>query len=82
MNFDLVNLGSAALQLAPFIAVYAIVIGPVGDKYNRPDLIASARNALYVVTALFLLASAALVYAFMIKDYIDRKFIKKYQAIE
>lgn len=69
MNFDLVNLGSAALQIAPFITIYAIVMGPVGDKYNRPDLIASARNALYVVTALFLLASAALVYAFITKDY-------------
>ena len=69
MEFDMVSLGNAALQIAPFIAVFAIVAGPLGDKYSRPDLIAAARNALYVVTALFLLASMALVYAFITKDY-------------
>lgn len=69
MDFDMVSLGNAALQIAPFIAIFAIVAGPLGDKFDRPDLVAAARNALYVVTALFLLASAALVYAFVTKDY-------------
>lgn len=67
--FDFVSLGRAALLLAPFLAVYAIVMGPMGDRAKRPDWIASARNALYAVTALVLLASAALFYAFLTKDY-------------
>lgn len=69
MAFDFVSLGRASLILAPFLAVYSIVMGPVGDKYGRHELIASARNALYAVTALVVLATAALFYAFLTKDY-------------
>lgn len=67
--FDFVSLGRGALQLAPVLALYAIVIGPLGDRFKRPDWILSARNALYAVTGLLLLASLALVYAFLTKDY-------------
>ncbi|MCB0183309.1 MAG: cytochrome c biogenesis protein CcsA, partial [Caldilineaceae bacterium] len=69
ITFDFVSLGSAALQLTLALAVYAIVIGPLGDRLKRPDMIVSARNALYAVTGLLLLASLALVYAFLTKDY-------------
>lgn len=69
LGFDFVSLGSAALQLTLALAAYAIVIGPLGDRLQRPDWIASARNALYAVTGLLLLASLALVYAFLTKDY-------------
>ncbi|MCB0080337.1 MAG: heme lyase CcmF/NrfE family subunit [Caldilineaceae bacterium] len=68
-GFDFVSLGSAALKLAIVLALYAVVIGPLGDRWKRPDWIMSARNALYVVTGLLLLASLALVYAFLTKDY-------------
>jgi cytochrome c biogenesis factor len=67
--FDFVSLGRGALQLAPVLALYAIVVGPLGDRFKRPDWILSARNALYAVTGLLLLASLALVYAFLTKDY-------------
>ena len=69
IGFDFVSLGSASIQLTLVLAIYAIVVGPIGDRLNRPDMIASARNALYAVTALLLLASLALVYAFLTKDY-------------
>ncbi len=69
LGFDFVTLGSAALQLTLALAAYAIVMGPLGDRLQRPDWIASARNALYAVTGLLLLASLALVYAFLTKDY-------------
>ncbi len=68
-TFDLVNVGAGALRLAPIFALYAIVVGPLGDRLHRPAWILSARNALYAVCGLLLVASGALLYAFLTKDY-------------
>lgn len=69
LSFDFVNLGAGAISLAPFFAVYTIVVGVLGDRLRRPVWIISARNALHVVGGLLGLASLALTYAFLTKDY-------------
>ena len=68
-TFDVVNLGTGALQLAPFFALYAILTAWLGDRSGRAAWVLSARNALYAVCGLLVLASLALLYAFLTKDY-------------
>ncbi len=68
-TFDVVSLGSGAIQLAPIFALYTIIVGVLGDRTQRPALLLSARQALYVVCALLCLASFALLYALISKDY-------------
>ncbi|OUC06159.1 cytochrome C biogenesis protein, partial [Litorilinea aerophila] len=69
----MVNVGAGALQLAPVFAVYAIVVAILGDRApgapGRPGWLLSARHAVHVVTGLLLVASGALVYAFLTRDY-------------
>jgi cytochrome c-type biogenesis protein CcmF len=52
----MIEIGSYALYLALFFAVYAIVAGWVGARRDRPDLVRSAERAVYGVFALFTLA--------------------------
>ena len=68
-TFDVVNLGAGALQLAPIFALYAILTAWLGDRSGRPAWVLSARNALYAVCGLLIVASLALLYAFLVKDY-------------
>ncbi len=69
LAFDVVSLGAAAIRLAVVFAVYTILASVLGDRLKRPAWIASARNALYAVCGLVILASIALTYAFLTKDY-------------
>lgn len=73
LSLDMVNVGAGALQLAPVFAIYAIVVAILGDRAlgapGRPGWLLSARHAVHVVTGLLLVASGALVYAFLTRDY-------------
>lgn len=69
ITFDVVNLGLGALQITPVFALYTIAASIIGARSKKPVLILSARNALYGVCGLLLLASFALLYAFLVKDY-------------
>ena len=68
-SLDIVYIGAGALQIAPVFAIYAIGVAIWSDRQRRPGWLLSARNAAHAVTALLLVASAALVYAFVTKDY-------------
>ena len=67
--FDVVSIGQGVLPLAAIFATYTIIVAVLGDRMKRPGWIASARNGLYVVCGLLALASAALLYALITKDY-------------
>ncbi len=68
-SLDIVYIGAGALQIAPVFAIYAIGVAIWSDSQRQPGWLLSARNAAHAVTALLLVASAALVYAFVTKDY-------------
>ncbi len=68
-SLDIVYIGAGALQIAPVFAIYAIGVAVWSDRQRQPGWLLSARNAAHAVTALLLVASAALVYAFVTKDY-------------
>ncbi|MCE7981765.1 MAG: heme lyase CcmF/NrfE family subunit [Caldilinea sp. CFX5] len=68
-TFDFVSVGSGAIQLATVFALYTMIVGVLGDRRQRPDLLLSARQSLYVVCGLLCLASLVLVYALVSKDY-------------
>jgi cytochrome c-type biogenesis protein CcmF len=68
-SLDIVNVGAGALQIAPIFAVFAMIAAVLADRMRRPGWLLSARNAAHAVTALLFIASAALVYAFVTKDY-------------
>ena len=53
------DLGYIAFVLAFLLAIYGIVVSIVGGLRRLPELVASGRNAIYVVGALVLLAVAA-----------------------
>ena len=54
------DLGYVALILALVLAVYGIVVSLIGARRNMPELVASGRNAVYVVGALVLVAAVLL----------------------
>jgi cytochrome c-type biogenesis protein CcmF len=54
------DLGYVALVLGFLLAIYGVVVSLVGARRNMPELVASGRNAVYVVGALVLLAALLL----------------------
>ena len=63
------DLGYVALVLALLLAVYGIVVSIVGGLRRLPELVASGRNAIYVVGALVLLASLLLWRALLTNEF-------------
>ncbi|MCB0114607.1 MAG: heme lyase CcmF/NrfE family subunit [Caldilineaceae bacterium] len=68
-TLDIVNVGVGALYIAPVFALFAMIAAILSDRMRRPVWLRSARNATHVVTGLLLIASAALLYALLTKDY-------------
>jgi cytochrome c-type biogenesis protein CcmF len=54
------DLGFVALVLGLILAVYGIVVSVLGARRDLPELVDSGRNAIYVVSALVLLAALIL----------------------
>lgn len=63
------NLGSFSIILAFVISLYAALMAFVGGRRGSLELVASARNAIFSVLGLLSLASFALVYAFITRDF-------------
>ncbi|HEU5318251.1 MAG TPA: cytochrome c-type biogenesis CcmF C-terminal domain-containing protein, partial [Chloroflexota bacterium] len=63
------SLGRLGVLLALVVSVYAILAAILGQLRQRPALVASARNAVYVVAALLTLAAGALFYALFAHDF-------------
>ncbi|MCX6028742.1 MAG: heme lyase CcmF/NrfE family subunit [Chloroflexi bacterium] len=57
------DLGYIALILALVLALYGTVVSVLGGRRNLPELVASGRNAVYVVSGLVVLAAGLLWYA-------------------
>ncbi len=51
-------LGQISLWLALLLAVWAVVVGFLGGKSGRPELIQSARRSVYALAAVLVVASA------------------------
>ena len=65
----MVDAGQLALIIALVVTAYAAVASFVGSWQRVPDLTASARYGFYSVPLLLLVATAALVYAFVTRDF-------------
>lgn len=63
------DLGYVALILALVLAVYGIVVSLTGARRNMPELVASGRNAVYVVGALVLVAAVLLWRALFVGEF-------------
>ena len=65
----MVDAGQLALIIALVVTAYAAVGSFVGSWQRVSDLTASARYGFYSVPLLLLVATAALVYAFVTRDF-------------
>ena len=65
----MVDVGQLALVIALVVTAYAALGSFVGAWQRIPDLTASARYGFYSVPALLLVSTAALVYAFVTRDF-------------
>jgi cytochrome c-type biogenesis protein CcmF len=63
------DLGYIALILGLLIAIYGILVSVIGALRNMPALIASGRNAIYVVGGLVALAAGLLWYALLTDQF-------------
>ncbi len=61
--------GSLTLVTAFVLALYGFIAAAIGARKQLPDLVRSARNALLAMTGLVVLASLALVAAFLTHDF-------------
>ncbi len=63
------DIGFVALVLALIGAAYVVVAAPLGHSSGAPQMVASARNAVFVVAGLMLVALAILAYSFLTHDF-------------
>ena len=65
----IVDAGSVALPIALVVTVYAVVSSILGAWRRVPELVLSGRYGLYTVPFLLAVSTAALVHAFVIRDF-------------
>ncbi len=63
------DFGYIVLLIAFLITIYGIVVSVLAARRNDPALAASGRNTIYVVSALILIATLAVVYMLAIDDF-------------
>ncbi len=63
------DLGFISLILALAFAIYTIIVAVLGSMRNMPQLVASAKRSVLVVTFFLLLASASLIASFLTHDF-------------
>ncbi|MBI4319621.1 MAG: heme lyase CcmF/NrfE family subunit [Chloroflexi bacterium] len=69
MNVFVTDVGYGAMVIGLVIAAYTAVAATSGAMKGYPELLRSARNGVLVTFGLTSLASAALVYAFLARDF-------------
>ncbi len=62
-------LGQISLWLALLLAVWAVIVGFLGGKSGRPELIQSARRSVYALALVLVVASASLLVALLRHDF-------------
>ena len=65
----IVEAGQLTLLVALVVAAYVVVSSFVGAARRTPELVISGRYAMYSVPLMLLLATAALIYAFVTNDF-------------
>ena len=65
----MVDAGQLALVIALVVTAYAVIASFIGARQRIPDLTASARYGFYSVPVLLLVSTAALIYAFVTRDF-------------
>ena len=65
----MVDAGQLALVIALVVTAYAVIASFIGAWRRIPDLTASARYGFYSVPVLLLVSTAALIYAFVTRDF-------------
>ncbi|MFH1140184.1 MAG: heme lyase CcmF/NrfE family subunit [Chloroflexota bacterium] len=63
------ELSYLALILALIVAVFSILAAVIGARRGQSEMVAAARNGVYAVCGLVVLASIGLLYAFLSGDY-------------
>lgn len=63
------QIGYTALLLAVLVSAYGVVAPLIGVKTGRREFIKSAERAAYALCAVAVVASAALIYAFVTRDF-------------
>ena len=63
------DIGHIALILALMVAVYSAAAAAAGARRGSGPLATSARNGVLVIAVLYTLALAAMMYAFIAKDF-------------
>ncbi len=63
------DLGYIALVLALVLSIYGIAVSILGARRNLPELVASGRNAVYVVGGLVLIAAVLMWRALLTSDF-------------
>ena len=73
------DVGYVALSIAFVLAVYAAIISLIAVRSGQGDLWLSARNAVWAAVALTSVASAALVYALVTRDF-SLRYVAEYTS--
>src|SRR6266540_6430230 len=63
------DFGQIVIVAALVVAVYTVVVGPLGVRLKAPDLAASAYNGVLTVAGLMTIASGTLLAAFLTHDF-------------
>ncbi|MBI4295208.1 MAG: heme lyase CcmF/NrfE family subunit [Chloroflexi bacterium] len=70
-----------ALALAFIVALFSILASVIGARRGQPELVASARNGIYAICGLIMLASLILLYAFLRSDF-SLEYVASYSSRE
>ncbi|MBI2889938.1 MAG: heme lyase CcmF/NrfE family subunit [Nitrospirae bacterium] len=65
----LADLGTIGLMAALALAAFGLVAAAIGQRRNRPALIAGSHRALYAIAGVLTFCMVALAYAFLARDY-------------
>ena len=80
MNSEMPLIGQLALALALLVAIYSIGANLLGIRRNSPDLLLSARHALWAMCAMVTVAVAALWTGLLTNDF-SLEYVASYSSV-
>ncbi|MBI5182825.1 MAG: heme lyase CcmF/NrfE family subunit, partial [Nitrospinae bacterium] len=63
------EIGEFSIFIAFVVSIYAFIVSIIGTRRERRELLVSAENTIYIVCILIIIASSALIYAFVTRDF-------------
>src|SRR6202050_3148032 len=73
------NLGQLALAIALILALYSIAANIIGARRNSPDVIVSARHAIWAMTAMVAIAAVSLWVGLLTSDF-SMEYVASYSS--